>query len=231
MNGNLENQLRVTFAAVREATPIPPVPSGAEPAVTRRPKTRRASVVTGVVLGLSGLGLGVAVAGGGMPGGLWGDPHPGAFNAVLETGHLAVTNTDSEGEPIQLWVSDALGDPEDVTRAPEQGYCVAFVLPDRPAMEQRTGGGCSGDVGTKHWTMFASAGIAAGDYFARHVPGAARVVLVQRDGTRKELVVGEGWTVGRIDSQVTGDAELIGYDAAGREVGRAVLPDLRLRDH
>lgn len=226
MNDDLENRLRATFTAVREATPVPPAPSTLPVVAAKRSKARRAGVVAGIVLSASGIGLGVAAATGGLPGGFWGEPSPGAFNALPETGHLAVTNTDSVGEPIQLWLSRALGDRDDPTLPPEDGYCVAFVLPNRPDPQHLVGGGCSGDIGTKFWAMFGSSGIAAGNYFARHVPGAASVILRQPDGSMKTLAVGDGWTVGRQDSGVPGESELVGYDSAGREVGRVSLPDL-----
>jgi len=202
----------------------------------RRPRRRRTVVALASVVALGG-GLATAAAAGVpvVPSAVsralgWDDPVPGAYNARPDTAQRVLTTTLPDGRAMDLWFA----------KASHGGYCVAALLARSPGHrpsaddlsggsatdgQDEAGGGCGGPIGSRWWRTFGaervSAGNAAGDTFIVHVPGARRVQLAFPDGSRQDLPLADDWTAGWLPAaRVRRHPMLIGYDAAGHEIGR-----------
>jgi hypothetical protein len=234
---DLENRLAGMFAQVAETTEVPAMPTfedaGRLPA-DRRFRRRRVSagvLVIGAVLAGS---LGAAAAIGVNPPGdvvhyLFGDHEKGAINPKPGTARVLLTTPGPDGKPMQLWYTDA-------TRG---GYCVQLAewdsaapapstarrLPTDPPPGLTPIGGACGDSSDEFAGENSLTEVSGGaTVFSARVPGASTVRLVLADNSSRALPIEDHWTAGWLPYRETEGAAVVGYDTAGGEVGRWMLP-------
>jgi hypothetical protein len=230
MNDNLPDELRRTFAAVRDHVAIPPLPDPApirqpnEPNGVRRRPGRRTAVAAAVVVGVSSLGLGTAAAVRLLP--------QLNFYPIAGTERLTVSSpAAAPGDTVQLYLADATTDPNTGEKPPViTGYCLSFVLDNGTVTPSNPGAGC-GPSRTGDWDKFGANGVSSGRLFALRIGHATRVVLTQPDGTSQDLGIKDGWTVGQAQIRGNGPAPmLVAYDDEGRQIARKTLSYLPHRD-